>query len=285
MTYLWIPVIPWHGYMVCCSVAKSTTVPVPMTTCDPYPRVFPHPWPTLYTVLWSAYYWSNMRWNLENSYIPSCTDCQQNKYCATRAARTLHPLLVPDERGDSVTINFIGPMPPDDNYDCLTSMTDAWILTYRLFLHVWTSPLRISPSLLVLWKQAAPQHHLRPGQAFHFTLLESPYTAHRLSSQDVLSLSSWNRQSKQVLQQNHQSVPLLSCTTKSERMGASVASYLPLYHKHQEHVNKFSPFELCMGWSPRVIPPLVVNPLTLQDQHVALSQSQCQQGQGQFASG
>jgi hypothetical protein len=36
----------------------------------------------------------------------------------------LHPLPVPDDRGDSVAIDFIGPLPLDDGFDCILSMTD-----------------------------------------------------------------------------------------------------------------------------------------------------------------
>jgi len=46
----YIPVIPWHGYMVCRSVPKSTTVPVlPILE---YPWVFPYLCLTLLTQGW-----------------------------------------------------------------------------------------------------------------------------------------------------------------------------------------------------------------------------------------
>ena len=36
----------------------------------------------------------------------------------------LHPLLIPDECGDSVTLDFIGPLPIDHGYNCILMMTD-----------------------------------------------------------------------------------------------------------------------------------------------------------------
>jgi len=77
-----------------------------------------------YASLWDAYYWPNMQRDLEQSYIPSCQDCQRNKSRTTKTAGPLHPLPILDERGDSVAINFIGPLPTDAGYDCLVSKTD-----------------------------------------------------------------------------------------------------------------------------------------------------------------
>jgi hypothetical protein len=62
--------------------------------------------------------------DLEQSYIPSCPDFQQNKSCTTKQTGPMHPLPIPDQRGDSVAINFIGPLPLDNSYDCIISMTN-----------------------------------------------------------------------------------------------------------------------------------------------------------------
>ena len=71
-----------------------------------------------------SYYWLNMRTDLEKSYIPSCEACQHNKSQTTKAPRPLHPLPVPDEWADSVALDFIGPLPTDSGFDCILSMTD-----------------------------------------------------------------------------------------------------------------------------------------------------------------
>jgi len=77
-----------------------------------------------YAALHGSYYWPNMCHNLEHLYIPSCEDCQQNKSSTTKPVRPLHPLPVPDTHSDSITINFVGPLPVDQGYDCILTMTN-----------------------------------------------------------------------------------------------------------------------------------------------------------------
>ena len=74
-----------------------------------------------YTNLCDAYYWSNMWTDLEKSYVPSC---QHNKSHTTKPPGPLHPLPIPDECGDSVALDFVGPLPEDDGYNCILTMTD-----------------------------------------------------------------------------------------------------------------------------------------------------------------
>ena len=63
-----------------------------------------------YVNLCSANYWPRMRMELEGAYTPGCDACQQNKGLTKRPTRPLHPLPIPDERGDSIAIDFIGPL-------------------------------------------------------------------------------------------------------------------------------------------------------------------------------
>src|ERR1700722_2989389 len=77
-----------------------------------------------YALLRHNYYWPNMRWDLEEAYVPACVQCQWNKSSTKVPTGPLHPLPVPDKRGDSVTLDFIGPLPPDKGYNCIMMMTD-----------------------------------------------------------------------------------------------------------------------------------------------------------------
>ena len=77
-----------------------------------------------YANLRSAYYWPRMRTELEEGYIPGCDACQRNKGSTKRPAGPLHPLPIPEERGDSVAIDFIGPLPEDEGFNCIVTMTD-----------------------------------------------------------------------------------------------------------------------------------------------------------------
>lgn len=85
-----------------------------------------------YALLHGSYYWPHMRKDLMESYIPSCTECMRNKSKTTATAGPLHPLPVLDKRGDSVAIDFIGPLPEDSGYNMLISMTDRLNSDIRL---------------------------------------------------------------------------------------------------------------------------------------------------------
>lgn len=77
-----------------------------------------------YGSLRSAYYWPNMRRNLEKGYVASCPECQRNKSTTSKPIGPLHPLPIPDQHGDSVAIDFIGPLPEDDRNNCIITFTD-----------------------------------------------------------------------------------------------------------------------------------------------------------------
>jgi hypothetical protein len=77
-----------------------------------------------YANLRDAYYWPRMRTELEKAYVPGCDACQRNKGATQQPSGPLHPLPVPDGRGDSVAVDFIGPLPEDEGFDCIVTMTD-----------------------------------------------------------------------------------------------------------------------------------------------------------------
>jgi hypothetical protein len=77
-----------------------------------------------YESIRESYYWPNMRKQLENIYIPSCPECQRNKDSVRKASGPLHPLPVPDARFRSVAMDFIGPLPDDNGFNCILTMTD-----------------------------------------------------------------------------------------------------------------------------------------------------------------
>ena len=77
-----------------------------------------------YNVLKDAYYWSNMRKDLEESYIPACEDCQRNKASTKMPTGPLHPLLIADTRYDCIFIDFVGSLPEDKGFNYLCTITD-----------------------------------------------------------------------------------------------------------------------------------------------------------------
>ena len=98
--------------------------------------------PKSYHALRDAFFWLNMRCDLENAYIPSCADCQCNKLRTTKPIGPLHPLPIPDQWCNSITIDFIGPLPTDRGHDCILTITN------RL-----SSDIRIIPTTCTLTAQ------------------------------------------------------------------------------------------------------------------------------------
>jgi hypothetical protein len=78
----------------------------------------------MYGSLRESFYWPNMRCDLEQAYILACADCKQNKGVTQKPFGLLHPLPVPDQRGDSVAMDFIGPLPEDEGFNCIVTFTD-----------------------------------------------------------------------------------------------------------------------------------------------------------------
>lgn len=77
-----------------------------------------------YGSLRNVYYWPNMRRDLEQGYVASCPDCQRNKSSMIKPYGPLHPLPIPDQQGDSVAIDFIGPLPEDNGKNSLITFTN-----------------------------------------------------------------------------------------------------------------------------------------------------------------
>jgi len=77
-----------------------------------------------YAALRDSYYWPNMRRDLVEAYIPACVECQRNKSLTSKPHVPLHPLPIPEARGESVALDFIGPLPEDEGFNCILSMTD-----------------------------------------------------------------------------------------------------------------------------------------------------------------
>jgi hypothetical protein len=77
-----------------------------------------------YESLCDSCYWLNICWDLEKAYIPSCSEYQHNKTHTSKPTGPLHPLPVPDDRFDTVALDFIGPLHEEDGKDTILTMTD-----------------------------------------------------------------------------------------------------------------------------------------------------------------
>ncbi|THH06299.1 hypothetical protein EW146_g9654 [Bondarzewia mesenterica] len=214
-----------------------------------------------YASLRSSYYWPNMRRDLEQGYVPSCNECQRNKSLSSRPTGPLHPLPVPDARGDSVAIDFIGPLPEEKGFNCIASFTD------RLRSDIRLVPCRMDISAE---KFAAI--------FFDHWYCENGLPLEIISDRDKLFISSFwkslTRLCGVTLKMSSSFHP--ETDGASERMNKTVnqclrfhvdrqqkgwVRSLPLVRFHMMNtLNAFtglSPFQLRMGRSPRLIPPLV----------------------------
>ena len=214
-----------------------------------------------YGSLCDSFYWPNMRKELESAYIPGCIECQHNKSTTSKPIGPLHPLPVPDACGDSVAIDFIGPLPRDEGYDMIVTFTnhlgaDVQVLPCtttttaeelaHIFFNNWYCdnglPLDIisdRDKLFVskFWKAL----HILTGTKIKMSSFYHPET-------DGAS----KRTNKTVNQ-------MLRYHVECNQLGWVRA--LPLVRFNiMNTINKstgFSPFQLRMGHSPRVIPPLI----------------------------
>ncbi len=87
-----------------------------------------------YSVLRESFYWLGMQQDLEAAYIPLCDACQQNKLLTKHPSGPLHLLPIPDTRGNSVTMDFVGPLLEDSHFNYLVTITD------RLNANIWLIP-------------------------------------------------------------------------------------------------------------------------------------------------
>jgi hypothetical protein len=81
-----------------------------------------------------------MCYNLEQAYIPGCTDCQQNKGSIQKLMGPLRPLSIPDNQGNSMSMDFIGPFPEDRGFNCIVTFID------HLNSNVWVIPTHMDIS-------------------------------------------------------------------------------------------------------------------------------------------
>jgi hypothetical protein len=77
-----------------------------------------------YAALRDSFFWPGMRKDIEKAYVPGCVQCQKNKSLTSKPAGPLHPLPIPDARGDSIAMDFIGPLPEDNGFNAILTITD-----------------------------------------------------------------------------------------------------------------------------------------------------------------
>lgn len=220
-----------------------------------------------YDTIRFSYFWPNMRKDLQDGYIPSCLDCQHNKCLNSKPAGPLHPLPVPDERCDSTTLDFIGPLPLDKGHDTILTITDKL-----------GSDIRIIPT-----------HSNLTAEALALLFFDNWYCENGLpleiiSDRDKLFISKFWKHFCLLAGIKHKCSSSFHPQTdgQSERTNCTVIQAI-CFHVERNQLGwkralprirfnimsttnqstGFSPFQLCFGKSPRISPPLIIPPITV----------------------
>jgi len=185
-----------------------------------------------YGSLRNAYYWPNMQRDLEEGYVKSCPICQCNKSSTTKPLGTLHPLPIPDQCSDSVTIDFISPLPEDEGKNCIIMFTDHLGSDIRV-IPTYTDITAEDLATLFFdeWycENSLPTDIVSDGDKLF--VLRFWKALHRLTGVKLK----------------------MSTAYHPETDGSSECTNMNTINKS----TGFSPFQLCKGHSPCIIPPLV----------------------------
>ena len=215
-----------------------------------------------YASLRDSYFWPNMRRDLENAYVPGCIECQRNKSATSKPTGPLHPLPVPDERGDSVAIDFVGPLPEDEGQNMIVTFTD------RLGADVRILPCRTSLTADELAVIFFNQWYCENGLPLEIIsdrdkLFVSRFwkSLHKLTGTKIKMSTAYHPQTDGASERTNKTVNQL-LRYHVERNQSGWVKALPLVRFNiMNTVNMstgFSPFQLRMGRSARVVPPLVL---------------------------
>jgi hypothetical protein len=213
-----------------------------------------------YGSLRNEFYWPNMRRDLKQGYIPSCPDCQRNKSRTNKHAGPLHPLPIPDGQADSVTIDFIGPLPKDKGHNCIATFMDRLSSDFQL---VATHANITAEDFALLFFD---HWYCENGLSLEIIsdrdkLFVSKFWAalHKLTGVKLMS-TSFHPETDSASERTNKTVNQCICYHVA-RNQCSWARALPCIRFHlMNSINKstgYSPFQLKTGRSPRVIPPLL----------------------------
>ena len=219
-----------------------------------------------------SYFWPVMRKDLEEGYIPSCAECLCNKSPTSKPSGPLHPLPIPDERCDSVSMDFIGPLPPDNGFDCILTITDRLNSDVRI---IPTKTTLTAEELAILFFE---NWYCENGLPLDIVsdrdkLFVSKFWRHLiiLTGINHKYSSSYHPQSNGASERTNKTVnQCIRFHVKRNQSGWVKA--LPLIRfQIMNTVNKstgFSPFQLRYGRSARVLPPLVPPPPHPSSEHI-----------------
>ena len=221
----------------------------------------------------NSYFWPNMRKDLEMGYIPSCIECLRNKSSTVKPSGPLHPLPVPEERCQSISMDFIGPLPPDEGKDCILTITDRLGSDIRI---IPTSTTLTAKGLATLFFDHWYCENGLPTEIIsdRDKLFMSAFWKHLaiVTGIKCKASSSYHPQSNGASERTNKTVN--QCIRfHVERNQKGWIRALPCIRFHiMSTVNRstgYSPFQLRFGRSPRILPALVTTPPNPSNDHTS----------------
>ena len=202
-----------------------------------------------------------MRRDLEQSYVASCPDCQWNKSLTIKLYSPLHPLPIPNQCGDSIAIDFIWPLPEDDKKNCIVTFRD------HLGSDIQLIPTRTDITAEELTYLLFNKWYCENGLPTDIVsdrdkLFISKFwkALHKLTSVKLKLSTAYHPETDGVSEQTNKMVnQALQYHVKWNQLGW--VHTLP--HVRFDMMNmvkkltNFTPFQLCFGQSPRIIPLLI----------------------------
>jgi hypothetical protein len=214
-----------------------------------------------YEALRGSYYWPNMRRDLEKAYIPSCSECQRNKNRTSKPTGPLHPLPVPDDRFDTVALDFIGPLPEEDGKDTILTMTDPLGADIRIAgTHSTYTAAQIAVVLFDEWYcENGLMLHLVSDRDALFTA-ELWTALHKLTGVKLKMSTSYHPETDGSSERTNKTVNQAIRYHVDNNQKGWLAKLPRVRFAIMNTVNAstgFSGFQLKTGRSPRIIPPIV----------------------------
>ena len=205
--------------------------------------------------------------DLEKLYVPSCSDCQCNKSCTTKPPGPLHPLPVPDKCGDSMALDFVGPLPEDDSYNCILTMTNHLGSDYCL-IPTRTDTTAKDVALLVFdnWycENRLPSDFVFDQDKLFISHFWKALT--KLTGVQLKMSSTYHSQTNGSSEHTNKTINQAICFQVNQNQKGWLWALPCICFCMMNTINSstgYSGFQPHLGWSPCVIPPII--PTSLPD--------------------
>ncbi|KAG9223840.1 hypothetical protein CCMSSC00406_0007702 [Pleurotus cornucopiae] len=213
-----------------------------------------------YMALRDSFYWPNMHRDLEQAYIPGCVECQRNKSPTVKPVGPLHSLAVPEERFACVALDFVGPLPEDEGYNYLLTITDRLGADVRLIpCKTDLTAERCAALFFEHWycENGLPTEIVSDRDKLFVSKFWS--ALHKLTGIKLKLSSSFHPQTDGASERTNKTI-IQSLRYYVDRNQSGWVKALPhVRFCFMNTVNAstgFSPFQLRLGCSPRTVPAL-----------------------------